>query len=69
MTNNIKKAVLLDKPPECPSQIYQIMEGCWESTPDERPVALALASLLASFDVEPYRGKYAVNGTRATDSP
>lgn len=56
---NVKKAVPLDKPSQCPSAIYQMMEGCWEKQADERPMALALASLLASYDLAPHRGEYA----------
>lgn len=65
VTNYIKKGQILDRPAECPSPVFQIMEGCWDITPDERPLALAISSLLSSFDVEPYRGKYAASTTKA----
>lgn len=60
--NFIKKGVLLDKPSECPGPVYQMMEGCWEVEADERPLAAAMCSLLASIDASNYVGEYASSG-------
>lgn len=32
----IMEGIMLQKPKDCPSLIYQIMLGCWRSSPAER---------------------------------
>jgi hypothetical protein len=39
-----------------------MMEGCWEVEADERPLAAAMCSLLASINASNYVGKYASSG-------
>ena len=50
MTDYLETGGRLDIPALCPVQIYNIMQGCWNIDPMERPTFKQLKSRLDSFD-------------------
>ena len=47
VVRNVRLGKKMDPPARCPPAVYEIMSGCWETSPGDRPTA---ASMLQSLE-------------------
>uniref|UniRef100_A0A6I8N8W8 Tyrosine-protein kinase n=1 Tax=Ornithorhynchus anatinus TaxID=9258 RepID=A0A6I8N8W8_ORNAN len=46
---NLERGYRMPCPDTCPSELYEVIAGCWESRPEERPTFEYLQSVLGDF--------------------
>lgn len=45
----------LEKPPDCPQELYAVMRKCWMCNPHDRPNFTQLGTLVAEVGGSPHR--------------
>lgn len=58
VTAKVRKGNTLERPIGCPEVVFQVMVGCWDLEPDERPAAERILEILDTVDTSALEQMY-----------